>query len=88
MPIQLNWKITLLVLAALFFLLVFNSSNLLGQPGRDCNDPIPESCEIVRSLGEMADCACFICNPNTNRERTVCTRNQNDKDTLRRRIPR
>lgn len=88
MPTLLVWKITLLVLATLFFLLVFNSPNLPGQPPRPCNDSIPESCDVVRSLGEMAGCACFVCNPDTDRERTVCTSNQRDKDTLRRRILR
>ncbi len=69
---------TLLLLAT-----VAASSSRAQAPEKACADPIPKDCKNVKFLGEDKGCACFACNPGTKERKVVCTKNEDDKKTLR-----
>ena len=50
-----------------------------------CSDPIDNCKDPVKYLGANGECACFACESGRPTEHNVCTRNQGDKDRLRRR---
>jgi hypothetical protein len=82
MPLCFARKLSPQAAVTLFCLMAFSHPTFAGSAVRPpCQDPIPQDCREVRSLGEMEGCACFVCNPKTDRKK-VCTRNQNDKRTL------
>lgn len=47
-----------------------------------CSDPLPELCTTAKFLGEVNGCACFECEPETEKAKTVCTRDDDTKSKL------
>lgn len=47
-----------------------------------CSDSIANCNDPVKHLGTQNDCACFACGYGTANQRSVCTRNAADKETL------
>src|SRR5688500_4299187 len=88
MPLCFARKLSPQAAITLYCLMAFIHATSEGQSGSPpYRVPLPEDCSEVRSMGEMDGCACFVCNPKTDRKK-VCTRNQNDKRTLLKRSQR
>jgi hypothetical protein len=51
-------------------------------PAPACSDSIANCNDPVKHLGTQNDCACFACGYGTANQRSVCTRNAADKETL------
>ena len=79
MPIPSERTIVYLVFIAFFLVIAFTPVKV---PGQDCTDPIPEDCDTVMYLGEAKGCACFVCNPGTNKKKVICTNDEEDKEKL------
>jgi len=85
--VQFPKTLILACIAGVLLVLLYTQLGI-GQAQPPCNDPIPPNCGVVRFLGEVDGCACFVCNPDSESAKTICTREVRDKEELRRKPQR
>jgi len=63
----------------------FGGAKFAASASNSCSDSIANCADPVKYLGMQKECACFACGYGTAGQRTVCTKNPDDRKALLRR---
>lgn len=62
--------------------IAFSRAQYLAFASNSCSDSIANCADPVKYLGMQKECACFACGYGTAGQRTVCTKNPDDRKAL------